>query len=341
MGKKKSCTPEMRKLIIQKYCQTNSSMDVIAEELLCSKKMVYGAIKVYAETGSFENPKRKKRPRKTTVKEDRLICRYSRTNPFLTSQDIQHAVRSQLSTQITARTIRNRLTEAGLRGCIARKKPHVSAKNLKRRLDFTKEHLQKPLSFWKRILWSDESKFNMFGSDGKRYVRRPVNAAFNPRYTIKTIKHGGGSVMVWGAFSWRGVGPIVRINGRMGQNLYKEILQNNMEPYAFDNLPVSYIFQQDNDPKHTSRLVKSWFEEQQIPVLGWPAQSPDLNPIENLWADVERSLSSKKATNQNDLFKNIQEAWKKIPLKRCQDLVATLPKRCAAVFKNRGYPTKY
>ena len=83
--------------------------------------------------------------------------------------------------------------------------------------------------------------FNRLGSDGKTYVRRPPNQQCNPMYTIKTIKHGCESVMVWRAFSWHGVGPIHKIDGRMNQYLYKVILSTVMEPYADENMPVTYI----------------------------------------------------------------------------------------------------
>lgn len=185
--------------------------------------MVHNAILHYGSNGSAENKERKCRPKKTTPAEDRLICRTSKANPFLSSKQIYGEISPQLTNGISTRTIRRRLLEGGLRGCIARKKPHVSKNNLKRRIQFAKEHAEKPLAFWKLILWSDESKFNLFGSDGKKYVRRPINKELDPRYTLKTIKHGGGNIMVWAAFSWFGVGPIRRISERMDQNVSKYI----------------------------------------------------------------------------------------------------------------------
>lgn len=210
-------------------------------------------------------------------------------------------------------------------------------KNLKRRFNFVKLHKDKPLGFWKKILWSDESKFNLFGSDGKVYVRRPQNKELDPKYTLKTVKHGGGNIMVWGAFSWR-VGPLVRINGRMDQHVYKGILENVMEPYSFAHMPISYVFQHDNDPQHTSRIVKQWFADTKTNVLDWPAQSPDLNPIENLWADVERGLRTK---NSDELFQNIKAVWEGIPPSRCRVLVESLQKRLVAVIEKGGFLTKY
>ena len=104
-------------------------------------------------------------------------------------------------------------------------------------MKFTKQHVHKDLSFWQNVLWTDESKFNRFGSDGKQYVRCPQNQELSLRYTLKTVKHGGGNGIVWGSFSWCRVGPLHRIQGTIDQHMYKEILKNVMLPYAEENLP--------------------------------------------------------------------------------------------------------
>ena len=104
------------------------------------------------------------------------------------------------------------------------------------------------------------------------------------------VKHGGGSVLVWGIFSANGLGPLILIEGIMNCLKYKEILENNLLPYSDNFILEEWIFQHDNDPNHTLKVVKDWLASNRIQVLKWPAQSPDLNPIENL--EIERTWTS-------------------------------------------------
>ncbi|GFS91970.1 transposable element Tc1 transposase [Trichonephila clavipes] len=106
-----------------------------------------------------------------------------------------------LGRSVSAETVQRVLRKAGYNGRVARKKPLIGKRNRVKRLKFTKEHILKPRQFWNKVIFSDESKFNIFGSDRRRMVWRKPNTSHHPKHTIPTVNHGGGSVMVLGCMA--------------------------------------------------------------------------------------------------------------------------------------------
>lgn len=327
---------QLRKRIVDDYSNGMSQKE-ITEKYKIHKSSVSRIVNQYKATKTVSVIHRGGRPRHTSQRTDNLIVQTVKKQPFITSSQLV----KDLQLPIAARSVRRRLVDASLRAHRPAKKPLISKRNQLKRLKFARDHLNWPISKWKTVLFSDESKFNIIGSDGLRYVRRPSNMRLKSQYCTKTVKHGGGSAMVWGCFSANGVGPIHRIDGIMDQHKYKDILNDVMLPYSEWEMPLAWVFQHDNDPKHTSRVVKSWLAEKNITVMEWPPQSPDLNPIENLWEIVNQRIDRNNVRNTNELFINIKEAWSSIPATIINNLIASMPRRCAAVIKNSGFATKY
>lgn len=157
-----------------------------------------------------------------------------------------------------------------------------------------------------------------------------------------SVKHDK-KIMVWGCFSWNGVGHLHRVKGIMRMENYHQILIHHMKPSAkdlFENKP--FIFQQDNDPKHTAKLITKYFTNQTtITKMDWASQSPDLAPIENLWSYVDYRAKERKPQTETELFNVIKEEWEAIPINIIHNLVKSMPVRCQAVIDNDGWPTKY
>ena len=242
-------------------------------------------------------------------------------------------------------TIRNSLREEGLSAFKRRRVPFLNQHHIRSRLKWARAHQSWSVRDWERVIFSDESKFNLFGSDGLQYCWRRGGQALDPRYTKKEVKHGGGKLMVWGCVTPYGVGRLYRINGRMDSTKYISILQ---EAYlgTLEDLHTSrknFIFQADNDPKHTSKVAQAWLKENHISTLNWPASSPDMNILENLWAHLDDCIWAhpKKLSNTTELWEVLQEEWKQISPEYVRKLYESLPRRVEEVCNAKGGNTKY
>uniref|UniRef100_A0A9J8CU48 Tc1-like transposase DDE domain-containing protein n=1 Tax=Cyprinus carpio carpio TaxID=630221 RepID=A0A9J8CU48_CYPCA len=194
---------------------------------------------------------------------------------------------------------------------------------------------------WSKVMFSDESKFCIsFGYQGPR-VWRKRGEAHNPRFLRSSVKFPQ-SVMVWGAMSSAGVGPLCFLRSKVNAAVYQEVLEHFMLPAA-DQLygDADFIFQQDLAPAHSAKASSTWFKDHGIPVLNWPANSPDLNPIENLWGIVKRKMRYARPKNAEELKATIRATWALITPEQCHRLIDSMPRCIAAVIQAKGAPTKY
>jgi transposase len=306
-----------------------------------STSSIQRVLQNFKDTGNFKTKEYSGRPRLTTKREDRNIVQMSKQDCRRSSVQIAAEFLTAHGSKLSVTSIKRRLLDAGLYGRHPVKKPLISEKNRLARLRFAKQHLHWSINDWKKVVWTDESKFLLFGSDGINYVRRPIGQRFNPKYQLPTIKHGGGSVMLWGAFHGYGLGPLHRINGIMNTEDYLNILQNVFLPYARCHLQRGWIYQDDNDPKHSAKAVSKWFHDRRVCRLEWPSQSPDLNLIEHLWKKLDDECKGLRAANVDQKFEQLYDRWKAIPQSFLDSLIESMPRRCEAVIQSKGYATKY
>jgi len=285
------------------------------------------------------------RPRKLSDTNIRHAIRLIGSGKVENAVQVTKVLKDITNQTLSTQTIRNGLKEVGMKAVVKRKRPLLTKKHKRERLDFAMSHKDWTLEDWKKVVWSDETKINRLGSDGRKWVWKKPGEELNDRLVEGTKKFGGGSVMVWGCMMWEGVGYACKIDGRMDADLYVQILEddlkNSLEYHG--KTADDIIFQQDNDSKHTSKKARNWFNDNGYQVLPWPAQSPDLNPIEHIWGHLKRRIANydNPPAGILELWERVEEEWNKIGPEVCQNLIESMPRRVEAVLKARGGYTKY
>ena len=336
MGRKKQITPRKRAIIGQ-YIRDGLKQKVICERLQLPQATVSHIMKKFKETGSVDAGKSTGRSRVTTVRDDTAIKICSKKNPSYSSVEIKNEAKVMAS----CRTIRRRLSkEFGLSARRPAKKPMLNKKQRDKRLVFCKKYKHWTEKEWSKVLFSDETTICQFGNNAC-LVRRPMYKRYCPQYTVPTMKHPP-KIMVWGSFAASGRGSLYFIDANKTVNTaeYIKILESKLKMSM--TIHKCDIFQQDSAPAHVSKVAKNWFRTNGIQILDWPGNSPDLNPIENLWMLLKRKLRQYNPSNIQELIYHIKRVWcTEMSPEVCRSLVFSMPQRVKAVIQNKGYSTKY
>lgn len=337
----KRISKEIENNIISLLNKEHSSRQ-IAAQLGVSHATV---MRVHAKSRSITQKQKGGRPNKLTITDKRNIVRNITSGKANTAVDLVKNVRESTGIEVGPDTIRRALKEAGLRSATKVKKPYLQPRHIRQRLEFAQRHQHWTNDDWKRVIWSDETKINRMGSDGRDWVWKKPGSGITDKQVKGTMKFGGGSLMFWGCMTAQGIGYGCQIDGRMNAEIYTGILDDYLLPtikyYKMNKKHL--IFQQDNDPKHTSNAALKWLKTKKINTLDWPPQSPDLNPIEHLWEHLKRKLSDYESEPRgiHELWERVEAEWDKIPVEVCVNLIESMPRRIAAVLKSKGGYTKY
>ena len=207
-------------------------------------------------------------------------------------------------------TVSKRLSkEFNLKSYKPAKKPRLTAAMKAKRLQFANNHQHWTAEQWGKVLFSDESTFQQFVVR-KRHLRRPTGKRFDERYTIPTVKHFP-SQMVCGAMSRNGVAALsfLPLGTTMNGPKYVQMLSEKLKLHL--QVHNCQIFMQDGAPCHRSKVAKNFLDSNNIDLLEWPGNSPDLNPIENLLTNMKNKVSEKQPLCGAELVKAIKEVWVK------------------------------
>lgn len=340
MGSSKQLSRKLKLKIVDAH-KAGEGYKKIAKRFQMPISSVRNVIKKWQSSGTVEVKARSGRPRKISDRTARRIVRKASQNPRLTARSLQKDL-ADTGVVVHYSTIKRYLYKYGLHGRVIRRKPLLRPHHKNQRLNFANEHIDKPDAFWKQVLWTDEVKIELFGRNEQRYVWRRKGTEFNEKNLCPTVKHGGGSIMLWGCIAASGTGNISRVEGKMDSIKFQQILEGNLMPSVKKlKLKRGWLLQMDNDPKHTSKSTVDYIKRRKLKVLPWPSQSPDLNIIENLWIDLKRAVRDRQPRNLKELEDFCKEEWAKIPQTRIERLLAGYKKRLQAVILAKGGSTRY
>ena len=316
------------------------SNSYIARRVQCKRHTVAHVLLRYGATGTPGSGSRSGRPRATTENDDIDIALTARVERFTTPRRIKR----QLQLDVSTRTIDRRLQEAGLFGRVAQHKRDYTPAQVQKRFAFADGYKDKDTAWWSKVLFSDEKWFYGKGFCGQTWVRREVGTALAPENCVHKTAHPV-KVNVWACFCAGGQGYIYIFNENLDAALMKRILDENLVPSAHlhfaSDPPEQWFLLHDNDKKFHSRIVQELLHRKGVSCLDFPSYSPDLNPIENLWATLAREVEKKQCDSIEELQDAIEEAWKTVDQEHMRNLAASMPQRCAAVIAANGWHTKY
>lgn len=203
------------------------------------------------------------------------------------------------------------------------KKPLLTQKHIQKRLEWCNKYIN---FNWDNVKFTDESSV-WINNKEKRWVADNNDCDYCVKYPLK--------IHIWGSISINFKKEIYIFTENLTGLKYKDILANHMKNEK------NFILQDDNDSKHRSQIVKKWKDDNKINSLDWPSNSPDLNPIENIWALLKHKLNKKISKNIAELEKNIILCWNEINDTHIKNTINSMNKRILKVIENKGYTINY
>ncbi|KAL1493686.1 hypothetical protein ABEB36_009381 [Hypothenemus hampei] len=314
----------------------------VANAIGTSQSVISRLFARYRETGAISE-RHPGRHRITTRNQDRFLQMTARRIPTVTAPELQRQLQQAHGIALSSRTVINRLHEANLRSRRPLRVQPLRRGNRGARLIWAQEHVLWNNFQWASVLFTDESRFGIHPDSRRVRIWRQPGNENRLQHVQEVHSFRGGTIMVWGGISFGGRTDLVLIENFLNAVSYRnQILQPIVLPYAAA-VGENFILMHDNARCHVAATVSEFLNESGIDVLPWPAQSPDLNPIEQAWDMLQRGVlrGGNNFQNREQLFAVLQESWRLIPQQDLNNLILSMQRRCRAVVNSRGGHTNY
>lgn len=302
----------------------------VATEVDVSVDTVRYWLKRYEETGDVEEITPSGRPKSTPAKVDKLIISMAESNREVSSVEIQQQLKRK-NIEVSDRLVRRRLNESGMVAKPPESKPFLKWSHIKNRLAWAKANRDRD---WSRVVFTDETSVHLFRKPARVWKRKGERIIFG------TVKHPA-KLHLWGCFSAQGFGKLIMFTGILNSVKMCSIYKKGLLPSAKEWFGSDWILQEDNDPKHTSKLCQHWRKKHNVVRMDWPAQSPDQNPIENVWSILKYKVGKKKPGTIKQLKAVIRREWKKLDRNLAWKLANSMHQRIEALIEAKGDLTTY
>lgn len=275
----------------------------------------------------------------TTASQDRLLLRNLRSNPLSSAAQLRDQWQA-VGVTASLSTVQRRLRKMQCRAVMPRRVPKLTEAMKRKRLAFARAHQDWSSDKWSLVAFSDESLFECKAAEKRKvwhHIGSPIPIRQNVKHPTK--------VMVWAMMSTRGPGRLHIVEGMMNARQYLDVLQRRALPQLreWSEGGEEFIFMHDGAPCHTARVIKQYLAAENVRVLDWPGNSPDLNPLENMWSILKQRLAAETITTKQQLISALIRHWLRdaTVTEMCQRMIQSMPRRVQAVIDAKGGHTKY
>jgi transposase len=252
-------------------------------------------------------------------------------NTYASAKSIARDLNKTKNRSVSVRTVRRTLVDMGLKFGPPRRVPALSEQQKSMRVEWCKKNRKMDLA---DVFFSDETCIEVGGGNGGIWHQRGHQPTV-PKKKFPT------KLMFWAAISTITKSPLIAIKGTLDSQRYTDMVEGNFLRWLREEGHNISNFQQDNAPCHVSKLSRAFFGSQNIDLLDWPPNSPDLNPIENIWSILKSNVGKLNSTNPRELEDFAMQEWAKIPQSLIRRTILSLPSRCKQVVDRAGEKCDY